>query len=982
MLINLFGAYTEKVLFEPDEFGTCECANCGETLSVSISFLKPHHAHHHYIHVQPLPGSVVCLSEVDAEIELVNEFPPIFSLGVPYVPYEGGTWLVFDGADGVDTGAATFVIYFPLTEDKVEGAALAGNRSLGVYAPPVTPAIAENQTLNSVQTSVYVLYSMDNETQVLVQELSLLYYRQPMINAVNPASAAPGEAKELTLSVAFLLDTGFAQCRFVPKGKAATAAGTVVNATVSDPLILVCSTPLEWDPKDDRAHLSISLNGQQYSDPVDFAFVENHNYLRTLWLFLALGSVVIALGLLVSVFVACKSRVFGDLSVFKRKYSNMITRTIRAARPHRRYSCSDDDADAAATTPLLAGSDANSMQSSCAGSGHSSSAAYTENFRLTSCAGSFGHSDGIPVAAADYSCYTSAAAAAVASSSVASSAPTNLALFSTVTTTTSSAAAAPGTTSAAVGSAGTNSALLLLASAGDTEDAGGSNNNNSVSRRTFTVSGHTVRLCELIGTGTFSEVYRGIWCGTSVAVKMFSANRYKEDDLLLEFEMEVSTIRHLRAPNILLYLGSAFDPPNVCIVTEYMQRGNLHDILHNRGVTFDWPLLLRMMEDTARGMTYLHSCKPPIIHRDLKSSNLLVDEHWKVKIGDFGLSIPEPPQTSAQQHQQHQQQQQQHHSPSSFKAFSSSMLSALTGTSTTTTSSTSSERLINTKDSSFRWCGDSYGSEGALLLNYGAQESTPASPSVAFSTPGWAAPEVLMDLWYSRRSDVYSFGIVMWECLMRSDPYPGMTSFKVIYNVSKNALRPEVPSWCPAPYAALMRACWSQNPAARPLFPEILDSVLEMEEYGWSGEPGNIENDTAYVVDYDESDPIVALSSPGSSSSAAAATSSSVTATTTTMSMMGRRREEKETMTTTASKAPPDHHHPPPPSIPRYEQQFSMLSNSINYVSNDFGYIDNVGGNVVNNGVHFMTHESSDYDGNTSSKYNESLVFHSSDEYL
>ena len=142
---------------------------------------------------------------------------------------------------------------------------------------------------------------------------------------------------------------------------------------------------------------------------------------------------------------------------------------------------------------------------------------------------------------------------------------------------------------------------------------------------------------ECIGRGAYGEVYKGKWRGSLVAVKKLRVV-HMGDDFVEGFEREIALMSMLRAPNILQFLGSAFDPPNVIIVMEFMPRGSLHDILHNRNISIEWPRVLDMMADTAKGMTYLHRCRPPVIHRDLKSHNLLVDEYWNVKVCDFGLS--------------------------------------------------------------------------------------------------------------------------------------------------------------------------------------------------------------------------------------------------------------------------------------------------------------------------------------------------------
>ncbi|KAJ8766138.1 hypothetical protein K2173_021655 [Erythroxylum novogranatense] len=144
-------------------------------------------------------------------------------------------------------------------------------------------------------------------------------------------------------------------------------------------------------------------------------------------------------------------------------------------------------------------------------------------------------------------------------------------------------------------------------------------------------------LGEEIGQGSFAAVYRGLWNGSDVAVKAYLGNDYREETLK-DYKKEIDIMRRLRHPNVLLFMGAVYSPERLAIVTEFLPRGSLFKTLHKSNQALDMRRRLRMALDVARGMNYLHRRNPPIVHRDLKSSNLLVDKNWTVKVGDFGLS--------------------------------------------------------------------------------------------------------------------------------------------------------------------------------------------------------------------------------------------------------------------------------------------------------------------------------------------------------
>ncbi|KAJ9549470.1 hypothetical protein OSB04_022013 [Centaurea solstitialis] len=146
-----------------------------------------------------------------------------------------------------------------------------------------------------------------------------------------------------------------------------------------------------------------------------------------------------------------------------------------------------------------------------------------------------------------------------------------------------------------------------------------------------------LQIGERIGIGSYGEVYRSEWNGTEVAVKKFM-NQDISGDALSQFKSEVEIMLRLRHPNVVLFMGAVTRPPNLSILTEFLPRGSLYKLLHRPKVQLDEKRRMRMALDVAKGMNYLHTSNPIIVHRDLKTPNLLVDKNWVVKVCDFGMS--------------------------------------------------------------------------------------------------------------------------------------------------------------------------------------------------------------------------------------------------------------------------------------------------------------------------------------------------------
>jgi len=168
------------------------------------------------------------------------------------------------------------------------------------------------------------------------------------------------------------------------------------------------------------------------------------------------------------------------------------------------------------------------------------------------------------------------------------------------------------------------------------QSAAKSNVGQSALREGFSIAYSEIKFTKKIGAGAFGEVWKGEWAGTDVAVKKILKNDIKESDLG-EFASEILLMSKLRHPNIVQFLGACMDP-EFCLVTEFMHRGSLFDVLGDKSIEMDWDRKLQICMDVCKGMVYLHTRNPPIIHRDIKSLNVLVTKDWKSTIADFGLT--------------------------------------------------------------------------------------------------------------------------------------------------------------------------------------------------------------------------------------------------------------------------------------------------------------------------------------------------------
>jgi serine/threonine protein kinase len=223
----------------------------------------------------------------------------------------------------------------------------------------------------------------------------------------------------------------------------------------------------------------------------------------------------------------------------------------------------------------------------------------------------------------------------------------------------------------------------------------------------------------------------------------------------------------LRHPNILLFLGACLSP-KICIITELMPRGSLRDVV--RSQQLNWTRKLNLAIEITRGLQYLHSQSPPVLHRDLKTLNILVDESFHIKLADFGATSAAVVRDGAAD------------SISDGGETSSSVSSP----------SLSSQSLT---------AAENYG--GTLYC---------------------LAPEVLDHQPYTPASDVYSLGLVFWELACGKVPFEGISNMRLLRAIEEGQIDSldAVDPTCPSDYVELVKRCISKIPSDRLNLDEVM----------------------------------------------------------------------------------------------------------------------------------------------------------------
>eukprot|EP01111_Echinosteliopsis_oligospora_P011467 TRINITY_DN3793_c0_g1_i1.p1 TRINITY_DN3793_c0_g1~~TRINITY_DN3793_c0_g1_i1.p1 ORF type:complete len:924 (+),score=262.14 TRINITY_DN3793_c0_g1_i1:63-2834(+) len=247
-----------------------------------------------------------------------------------------------------------------------------------------------------------------------------------------------------------------------------------------------------------------------------------------------------------------------------------------------------------------------------------------------------------------------------------------------------------------------------------------------------------------IGSGAFGVVYKGKWRGATVAVKKLLVDVMDAEVLALEVRREATVFQQVaNHPNIVRFYGACTKKQPLCLITSLYPRGSVYSLI--RKVKLEWSTIVGFARDAAAGISHLHA--ENVIHRDIATRNLLVDDQGVVRISDFGLA------------------------------------------------------RIKTKATS--------------------QTKSNVGPVK------WMAPEAIKKKQFSVKSDSYSFGVLLWELVTRTEPYADMDPIHVAVEVIQDDLRPDIPEYTPKPFADIMLSCWATNPDDRPDMTEILETLQQ-----------------------------------------------------------------------------------------------------------------------------------------------------------
>ncbi|KAF1322876.1 Tkl protein kinase, partial [Globisporangium splendens] len=163
-------------------------------------------------------------------------------------------------------------------------------------------------------------------------------------------------------------------------------------------------------------------------------------------------------------------------------------------------------------------------------------------------------------------------------------------------------------------------------------------NDSAVGRRRISYT--ALYFTRVLSKGAFGEVWLAQLENRQVAVKRILNEKRNDEKEIVCFGAEIKLMASFFHPKIVEFVGVSWSSSNdICAVTEYMAKGDLFGFLKRRNGQINWAdHKIYLAEDVADALVYLHSLTPKVIHRDLKSKNILLDDNFRAKLSDFGIS--------------------------------------------------------------------------------------------------------------------------------------------------------------------------------------------------------------------------------------------------------------------------------------------------------------------------------------------------------
>ncbi|KAK3105169.1 hypothetical protein FSP39_018705 [Pinctada imbricata] len=281
-----------------------------------------------------------------------------------------------------------------------------------------------------------------------------------------------------------------------------------------------------------------------------------------------------------------------------------------------------------------------------------------------------------------------------------------------------------------------------------------------------------LELSQRLGGGTYSDTNVGHYNSFKVAVTRITLRIHDNQvtkETLNWMKEEVWVLSRQRHRHIVPILGICVEDRLPYIISEFVDGQSVKYIIQNNADSLQWPQKVKISLQAADGMAYLHTCTPPILHRDLRCANIFISENENVKVGDFGLTKLIQPLREVCKNDE-----------------------------------CCCQGRLSSCPPSIRWTAPE------VLKNPVTHETDSDSPLTIYS-------------------DVYSFGVCMWELATGSDPFSECTEQEVCELVKRGSRPDSLVSIEILPqYKALMHQCWNSIPENRPKFKQIATRLKDL----------------------------------------------------------------------------------------------------------------------------------------------------------